>query len=161
MYSQNNDNNCTCPHCGTDSLRVSEAWIKGMENGEPLLCPNCKKELGDNQTSGWLGSGKKDDSNFNISFFIIVFLLSGLLIYLNRTFDVLTFKEDSGQIVYEILLILIVSSALASGKIRQNLKYLAMQKSWVLKQMSFALTGSMKPRTELSVGVQPELTISE
>jgi hypothetical protein len=62
---------------------------------------------------------------FNISFFIIVFLLSGLLIYLNRTFDVLTFKEDSGQIVYEILLILIVSSALAAGKIRQNLKYLA------------------------------------
>jgi aspartyl protease family protein len=47
------------------------------------------------------------------------------LIYLNRTFDVLTFKEDSGQIVYEILLILIVSSALAAGKIRQNLKYLA------------------------------------
>jgi hypothetical protein len=39
------------------------------------------------------------------------------MIYLNRSFDVLTFKEDSGQIVYEILLILIVSSALASGKI--------------------------------------------
>jgi hypothetical protein len=47
------------------------------------------------------------------------------MIYLNRSFDVLTFKEDSGQIVYEILLILIVSSALASGKIRQDSKYLA------------------------------------
>ena len=96
-----------------------------MEDGEPLLCLNCKKALRDNQTAGCLGSGKKANWNFNISFFIIVFLLSGLLIYLNRTFDVLTFKEDSGQIVYEILLILIVSSTLASGKIRQNLKYLA------------------------------------
>jgi aspartyl protease family protein len=38
---------------------------------------------------------------------------------------VLTFREDSGQLVYEILLILIVSSALASGKMLQNLKYLA------------------------------------
>ena len=107
MYSRNNNNNCTCAHCGTDSLPASEAWINGMEDGEPLLCLNCKKALRDNQTSGWLGSGKKANSNFNISFFIIVFLLSGLLIYLNRTFDVLTFKEDSGQIVYEILLILI------------------------------------------------------
>jgi hypothetical protein len=78
------------------------------------------------------------------------------MIYLNRSFDVLTFKEDSGQIVYEILLILIVSSALASGKIRQDSKYLAMQKNSVLKQMNFALTGSMKPRTELSVGVRSE-----
>jgi hypothetical protein len=55
------------------------------------------------------------------------------MIYLNRSFDVLTFKEDSGQIVYEILLILIVRSALASGKIRQNFKYLAIQKNSVLK----------------------------
>jgi clan AA aspartic protease (TIGR02281 family) len=47
------------------------------------------------------------------------------MIYLNRSFDVLTFKEDSGQKVYEILLILIVSSALASGKIGQDSKYLA------------------------------------
>ena len=125
MYSRNNNNNCTCPHCGTEIVRASEAWINGMEDGEPLLCSNCEKALCDNQTSGCLGSGKKANWNFNISFFIIVFLLSGLLIYLNRTFDVLTFKEDSGQIVYEILLILIVSSALAAGKIRQNLKYLA------------------------------------
>jgi aspartyl protease family protein len=72
-----------------------------------------------------LDSETKANWNFNISYFIVVFLLLGLLIGLNRTFEVLTFKEDSGQLVYEILLILIVSSALASGKILQNLKYLA------------------------------------
>ena len=161
MYSRNTDNNCTCPHCGTDSLCASEAWINGIQDGEPLLCSSCKKSLSDNQSSGGSGSGIKAKRSFNISFFVIVILLSGLMIYLNRTFDVLTFKEDSGQIVYEILLILIVSSTLASGKIRQNLKYLAMQKSWVLKQINFALTGSIKPRTELSAGVQSELPISE
>jgi aspartyl protease family protein len=62
--------------------------------------------------------------NFNIRFFVILLIFSGLLIYLNRTFGVLTLKEDSGQIIYEILLVLVVSSALASGRLRQNLKYL-------------------------------------
>ncbi|MCG8548909.1 MAG: TIGR02281 family clan AA aspartic protease, partial [Desulfobacterales bacterium] len=65
------------------------------------------------------------DRNFNTGFFIIAVLLSGLVIWLNRTFDVITLKEDSGRIAYEILAILIVSSGLASGKIGQNLKYLA------------------------------------
>ncbi len=51
--------------------------------------------------------------------------MSGLMVYLNRTFNVFSLKEDSGQIIYEILLILIVSSTLASGKIRQNFGYLA------------------------------------
>jgi aspartyl protease family protein len=125
MYSENNDNNCTCPHCGTENFRALEAWINGMEDGEPQLCSNCKKTLYENQSSGCLDSGKKSNWNFNISFFIIALLLLGLMIYLNRTFEVLTFKEHSGQIVYEILLILIVSSALASGKILQNLKHLA------------------------------------
>ncbi len=125
MYSRNNHNSCICPHCGTDNFRAAEVRINKIEDGEPFLCSNCKKTLCDNQSSGCRGSGKKTDWNFNISFFVIVFLLSGLLIHLNRTFNVLTFKEDSGQIFYEILLILIVSSALASGKIRQNLKYLA------------------------------------
>jgi len=114
MYSRNNHNSCICPHCGTDNFRAAEVWINKIEDGEPLLCSNCKKTLCDNQSSGCRGSGKKTDWN-----------LSGLLIHLNRTFNVLTFKEDSGQIFYEILLILIVSSVLASGKIRQNLKYLA------------------------------------
>jgi aspartyl protease family protein len=96
-----------------------------MEGGEPLHCASCQKGVEDNPPAPSLGEGERADRNFNIGFFIIVLLLSALLIFLNRTFGVLTLKQDSAQIVYEILLILVVSSALASGKIRQNLKYLA------------------------------------
>jgi aspartyl protease family protein len=96
-----------------------------MEDRGPFRCSSCKKTFDDNQASPGLYSENKASWNFNISFFIIVFILLALMFYLNRTFSVLTLKEDSGQIVYEILFILIVSSALAFGKIRQNLKYLA------------------------------------
>ena len=70
---------------------------------------------------------KNSDRNF-ISFFIIFVILSALIIFLNRTFNVFTLKQDWLQVIHEIILILIVSSALASGKIRQNLKYLSI---WV------------------------------
>jgi aspartyl protease family protein len=125
MCSIKNDYNCTCPYCGTENMRELDSRIEGMEDEETQLCSNCKRALYENQFSGSLGGGKKAYWNFNLSYFIIVFLLLGLVIYLNRTFNVLTFKEDSGQIVYEIIIILIVSSAMASGKILQNLKYLA------------------------------------
>jgi aspartyl protease family protein len=125
MYSRKNDNNLTCRLCGTENFRELESWMDCMEGEEPQHCSNCKKVLSESQSFGCLDSEKKANWNFNIGYFIIVLLLLGLLIFLNRTFEVLTFKEDSGQLVYEILLILIVSSALASGKILQNLKYLA------------------------------------
>ncbi|MGD8835635.1 MAG: TIGR02281 family clan AA aspartic protease [Desulfobacteraceae bacterium] len=125
MYTNKNDYNCTCPHCGTENFRQLAFSMDGMEDEERQLCSNCKRALFEHQSSGFLSGGKKSYWNFNIGYFIIVLLLSGLMIYLNRTFNVLTFKEDSGQIVYEILAILIVSSAMASGKIFQNLKYLA------------------------------------
>lgn len=122
---QKNDCNCICPHCGTKNFREVESWMDGMEDEKPQLCSNCQRALCENQSSGCLDSEKEANWNFNIGYFIIVLLLLGLLIYLNRTFEVLTFRENSGQFVYEILLILVISSALASGKILQNLKYLA------------------------------------
>ena len=125
MYSKIKDNNGTCPHCGAVNSPTPNAWLRGMENGKSLHCPSCNKTLNANQSSVRFSGQKRANWNFNISFFIIIFILSALVVYLNRTFSVFTFKEDSGQIVYEILIILIVSFSLASGKIRQNLKYLA------------------------------------
>jgi aspartyl protease family protein len=125
LITYKSDNNGTCPHCGAAIFPTPNAWLKGIDDGEPHLCPSCNKTLNAKQSSVRFSSQKKANLNFNISFFIIIIILSALVICLNRTFSVFTFKEDSGQIVYEILLILIVSFALSSGKIRQNFKYLA------------------------------------
>lgn len=125
MYTEQSDDTCACPYCGAVDSYTPEGWSKLMEAEASLYCSSCKKPLDQDQFSRCTVRGKKSNWNFNIGFFIIVFLLSALTIYLNRTFDVFTLKEDSEQIVYEILLILLVSSALASGRIRQNLKHLA------------------------------------
>jgi len=58
-------------------------------------------------------------------FFITIVLLSALIFFLNNSFDVLTFKDNALQMFYVLLLILFVSSAVSSGKIRQNLKFLS------------------------------------
>lgn len=125
MYNKNDDNSSVCPHCGVVYSPTPESWLNGMEDGKPLHCSSCKKTLDDNQSSTRLVGQKRANWKFNIRFFLVFIILSALMIYLNRTFGVLTFKKNSVQIVYEILLILIVSFVLASWKIRQNLKYLA------------------------------------
>jgi aspartyl protease family protein len=124
MPSQKNVNIVVCPHCGTENDRISEFWLNSMDDREPVVCSNCKKTLYDEQNKSIPDSEKTGKPSFNISFFIITVLLSGLIIYLNRIFDVLSFKENPAQIAYEILIILLVSSTIASGKIRKNLKHL-------------------------------------
>jgi aspartyl protease family protein len=108
MYSQKKDN--FCAQCGAENIR--EPWMKSMDNdGYINLCSNCQKETG--------------NGNYFTRFLILAVLMSGLLMYLNKTFDALSFKDDPGQIIYEILLVLIISSGLASGKMWQKIKYLA------------------------------------
>lgn len=153
MCSKINNNNRACPYCGTVNSHTPEAWLNIMEDGEPLQCSSCKKTLDDNQSSPHMVGKKNAHWKFNFSFFIIVFILLALMIYLNRTFSVLTFKKDSGQIVYEILLILVVSSALSSGKIRQNLKNLSI---WICIFIIF-LTG-YSYRHELS-GIKDKILV--
>ncbi|WP_320041833.1 TIGR02281 family clan AA aspartic protease [uncultured Desulfobacter sp.] len=131
-----NDNIRICPHCGTENIRIADAWMKITSERNPHLCFNCKKDLYADIDPGYSENGKAEGRNFSIGFFIIAVLLSGLVIWLNRTFNVLTLKEDSGRIVYEIFVILIVSSGLASGKIRQNLKYLAIWAGIILIMMT-------------------------
>ena len=125
MNPGKDDNIWICPHCGTENILAAESWADGVSKDEPILCVNCKGPLHDARNSGNPGTVNTPGRHFNRTFFIIVVLLSGLMVYLNRTFDVLTLREDSGQIVYEMLLILVVSFSLASGKIRRNLRYLA------------------------------------
>jgi aspartyl protease family protein len=124
MCSEINNNN-VCPHCGAVYSKPTDAWLDIMEGGESLRCSSCKKTFDNNQPPPRLVSEKKANWNFNISFFIIVLILSVIVIWLNRAFNILTLKEDWGEIVYEILIILVVSAALSSGKIRKNLKNLA------------------------------------
>jgi len=108
MYSNKKEN--ICSQCGSEN--VKEPWTNSMENDEHSnLCSNCQKKTG--------------NGNYFTRFLIIAVLFSCFLVYLNKTFDALSFKEDSGQIIYEILLVLIISSALASGKMLQKFKYLA------------------------------------
>ncbi len=124
MQSNTKRHESSCPQCGEDNSQSSEDWLNGMEGGKPPRCAGCGETLGAGRSSLRSSIQKGAAKNFNVPFFIIVVLLSGSAVYLNRIFGVLTLKADSGQIVYELVLILLVGSALASGKLRQNLKYL-------------------------------------
>jgi len=125
MPSENNTDTQICPHCGTENARIPDLWISTMSEGEQPVCSSCGKKLFDDRDAGLSDFEKTGQPGFNISFFIIAVLLCGLIVYLNRTFDVLSFEEDSGQIVYEILVVLIISAGIASGKVLSNLRHLA------------------------------------
>ena len=113
-----------CPHCGSENIQTAEAWMSLMNDSASGRCSNCKKIINFKHFSVSLGSKKKESRHFNLNFIIIFVLLLLLMIYLNRTFDILSFKKDSGQIIYEVLIILFISSSLAFGKIWQKFKYL-------------------------------------
>ena len=123
--SQKNDDTHLCPHCGTENARIPDLWLSSMGDGRQPDCSNCGKKLVDSENPGISEGEETRKPGFNVSFFIIAALLSGLIVYLNRNFEVLSFEEDSGQIIYEILLVLIVSAGIASGKIWSNLRHLA------------------------------------
>ncbi|MDH3974271.1 MAG: TIGR02281 family clan AA aspartic protease [Deltaproteobacteria bacterium] len=116
-----------CPHCGVENIRAVQVEdLMGRENeGGVALCSTCNKNLYPDRNPELSDRENEATGSFSLRFFIIAGLLMSLMIYLNRTFGTISFKEDSGQIIYEIIIILIVSSSLASGKVRQNFSYLA------------------------------------
>lgn len=124
MYSHSSDNMVVCPHCGNANVRPSKAWMNIMGDGESIHCSDCKEAIHWNQASVPSESEKTSARKFNLRFIIISVLLLGFGLYLNRTFDILTLKKDSARIVFEVLLVLIVSSFLAYGKIGRKFKYL-------------------------------------
>jgi len=69
--------------------------------------------------------GLESGSSFLAKFILIASVLSGLVIYLNHSFHVLSLREDLGQILYEGIFILFISSALASGNTWNKFKQLA------------------------------------
>jgi len=115
-----------CTHCGVEHIRTIqvEDLTRRENDDETALCSVCNEKLNDRngERSGRETGG---DGSFSLRFFVIAALLSSLMLYLNRTFGAISFKNDSGQIIYEFLILLIVSSSLASGKVRQNFSYLA------------------------------------
>lgn len=128
MHSQENDNITMCPHCGFKITKPPEMWLSYLNEVETDICPNCQMALGDRQTNLSASNVKIENRKFKMRFWIITILLMSLLIFLNRTFDILSFKEDAGQIIYETLFILIISSAIAAGKMWKNIRYLVV---WV------------------------------
>lgn len=116
-----------CPHCGSKNNVTPETWMGIMNKSRSVCCHECSRRV--DNVQGFISpvQGDKTGNNqkFNITFFLVSALLLCLIIYLNRIFNIFSIEKDWGQLAYEIVLVLVVSSALASGKIRKNFKYLA------------------------------------
>jgi aspartyl protease family protein len=121
MDKPNNNKRLICLHCGTENYQTSQAW---MDMTDSEVCRSCKKPLimGDNSANS-SDENRKSRTSL-ILFLLITILLLGMMFYLNRIFDIVNSKDDFLNIIYEILIILMISSAIAFGKTWQNLKYL-------------------------------------
>lgn len=126
MNTEKQDNIPVCPHCGAENAQVTEIWLNSVNDRDKSLCSNCNNPLNANPENNNSDIQKTTKQNFPVKFLIIFAVLSGLMIFLNKTFDVINFKEDFGQIIYYVLFIVIASSTLASGKIWRNIKHLAL-----------------------------------
>ena len=113
-----------CQHCGTKIEQSSEAWIGIMEDSDSGRCPGCREPADNRPVFDHKRVEKPKSRKFNLTFFIISILLLGLMVYLNRIFNVLSVKKDLAHLAYAILLIVIISSALASGKVWKKFKHL-------------------------------------
>lgn len=114
----------TCPHCGNENIKSVEAWIGVMKDSRSTRCPVCGKEVDGIKASISQEVKKNENRKFHIFFYLIFALLLCLILYLNSTFKILSMKTDWAHLVYVIAIILFISSAVASGKIRKNIKYL-------------------------------------
>ncbi len=94
-----------------------------MVKGEALTVENRLERQG--ATSPVKGDKAGNNRKFNITFFMVSALLLCLILCLNRIFNIFSIEKDWGHLAYETMIVLVVSSALASGKIRENFKYLS------------------------------------
>lgn len=109
MPVEKNEDRRICPHCRAEYTGAKE-------------CPNCLNR--NDSLSEYLSENKEaEGGSRGKGFLIIAALLFGLVFYLNRSFGGLSSGGDSGQLYYQIFLILIISSILASGQLRRKLKY--------------------------------------
>jgi aspartyl protease family protein len=124
MTSPEIGNQLICPHCNAEINLAEQTWMSGMRGYHSIHCHSCKKTISHNALLAITDNKREKKRNSKITFFIILFLLSGLLIFLNHNFGMIDMKKDAGKIVYEILIVLLVSSTLAYGKKRQGFVYL-------------------------------------
>lgn len=121
MDKPNNNKRFICLHCGTENYQTAQAW---MDMTDSEVCRNCKKPLNMDDNSADSSDENRKSRTSLILFLLITILLLGMMFYLNRVFDIVTSKESFMEIVYEVLIILMISSSIAFGKTWQNFKYL-------------------------------------
>ena len=110
-----------CPNCHKAPPNRENDWALYMPDGEAGRCPHCDRSFSESRTGRTLAGGVPPILVFGISMAV----LCGLMVWLNTIFDVLSFKEDPGQIVYELIFVGFVSAYIASGRTAAKLKALA------------------------------------
>lgn len=126
------DKKTKCPHCGAHhSDREDDIWAQMMDGGKSDLCMNCNKPMGSPQDLPEEDAGEKieksvpaSNDNQTTKFWGITLFLLCVVFFLNKKFNVFQSKEDIPHLIYEIVFVLVVSSAVAFGKTRQKLTYL-------------------------------------
>ena len=106
-----------CPHCGDAASNSASDWAPLLSKGEAGRCPHCSNAGLEDETERML-TGPPPIVVFGLS----ATVLCGLLFGLNTVFEVLNFRENPGQIVYELIFVMIVSAYLASGRTVAKLK---------------------------------------
>jgi aspartyl protease family protein len=125
MGSQISANRWICPRCGHENNRIADVWMNSMRDNDSVLCTQCQSLYSYQQVAALSGERKTKSRHFHIRLFIVATIILGLLVYLNRTFDVFGYNKDFGQIAYEMMIVLLISATLASGQIWQKVKYLS------------------------------------
>jgi aspartyl protease family protein len=113
-----------CPHCGAENTPAAETRGDGRHHSGAERCVTCGRSLPSMETAD--PPHARPHGRFStLNFLLIAGVLIALMAYLNYHFGALTADGGFGRIVYEILIVLVISASLASGRIVGNLKYLA------------------------------------
>lgn len=115
-----------CPHCGAENRRPADLWLDCMDAKTPLTCAQCNQAFDPSLGADAAGAaGAKARGAYWRRFLVVAILLAGLMFFLNRQFGGFTAGENSGQAIYALLLVGVISASLAAGKLRQKLRYLS------------------------------------
>jgi len=126
MHSPQNVPVWICLHCGTENRLPADPWLDCMEAKTPVTCAHCNQAFDPSQGADAAGAAiAQAREPFWRRFLVIALLLAGLMLFLNKQFGVWSFREDSDQVIYALLLAGVISASLAAGKMRQKLRYLS------------------------------------
>ncbi len=106
-----------CPHCGEGLQQNESDWAPLLSDGEAGRCPRCGDARPEDETGRTL-AGLPPIVVFGLS----ATVLCGLMYGLNTIFEVLSFRDNPGQILYELVFVVFVSAYLAAGRTAAKLK---------------------------------------